>query len=112
MVYEETVRIQDYVLGFVPGDIHEYAFIRIGAPFYRLQQEATKMRLSVRRTDIDKFEDYFLDEQAYPITGFASFSMGERQKLLLNIIQAVPSNEAQLVIDSVTKVRRCRLTSG
>ena len=38
IVYEETVRIQHYVLGVVPGDIHEHAFVRIGAPLYRLQQ--------------------------------------------------------------------------
>jgi ankyrin repeat protein len=105
VVYEETVRIQEYVLGVVPGDIHEYAFVRVGAPLYRLQQEATKMRLSMRRTDIDRFEDYFIDENAYPNIGFQKFSMGEGQKLILNIIQAVPSNEAQLVIDSVTKGR-------
>lgn len=105
VVYEETVRIQEYILGVVPGDIREYAFIRIGAPLYRLQQEATKMRLSMRRTDIDRFEDYFIDESSYPKTGFHKFSMGEGQKLVLNIIQAVPSNEAQLVIDSVTKGR-------
>jgi hypothetical protein len=41
----------------------------------------------MRRTDIDRFEDYFIDEATYPDIGFAKFSMGERQKLILNIVQ-------------------------
>ncbi|GHP07043.1 Anoctamin-8 [Pycnococcus provasolii] len=71
--------------------------MRIGSPLYRLQQEAMRMRLQCRRIDFERFEDFYIDENFYPNLGFEDFSRGEKQKLLLNVIQAVPTNEAALL---------------
>mmetsp|Transcript_19877 Transcript_19877/g.64680 ORF Transcript_19877/g.64680 Transcript_19877/m.64680 type:complete len:1695 (-) Transcript_19877:99-5183(-) len=96
IVFEETVLIQSKHLGLIPGDVQQFCLMRVGAPLYRLQQEAMKMRLQIRRHDIEKFEDFYIDEGSYPSTGFKDLSLAERQTLVLNIIQASPSNESLL----------------
>ena len=97
IVIEENVFIQEKVVGLFNGDLRQYTLMRIGAPLHRLQQEAMRMRLQVRRVDFERFEDFYIDEAFYPNLGFEEFSRGEKQKLLLNVIQAVPTNEATLL---------------
>jgi hypothetical protein len=31
--------VQEYILGFVRGDVHQYTLFRVGCPLYRMQQE-------------------------------------------------------------------------
>lgn len=38
VVLEEQVRVQEYVLGAIKADIHQYTLFRVGVPLYRLQQ--------------------------------------------------------------------------
>eukprot|EP00240_Pyramimonas_obovata_P000249 CAMPEP_0118927864 /NCGR_PEP_ID=MMETSP1169-20130426/5244_1 /TAXON_ID=36882 /ORGANISM="Pyramimonas obovata, Strain CCMP722" /LENGTH=1671 /DNA_ID=CAMNT_0006869721 /DNA_START=246 /DNA_END=5258 /DNA_ORIENTATION=- len=96
VVLEEQVRSQESFLG-VKTDIHQYTLFRVGAPLYRIQQEAVKMRTQSMRTDIEKREDFYLDHNNYPNTGFQPFSLGEEQKIVLNIIQSAPMNESLFI---------------
>ncbi|KAK3274842.1 hypothetical protein CYMTET_16981 [Cymbomonas tetramitiformis] len=96
VVLEEQVRVQEHILGMLKGDIRQFSLLRIGVPLYRLQQEAMKMRIQMMRTDFGKREDFYIDEENYPHNGFQSFTLGERQKVLLNIVQSTPTNESLL----------------
>ena len=88
VVLEETVRIQRYTAGIVKGDLDQYAVIRIGCPLYRIQQEAEKMRHITKRNDFNKYEEFHINQDFYPDTGFTELSRGERIKMCLNIITA------------------------
>mmetsp|Transcript_8387 Transcript_8387/g.15900 ORF Transcript_8387/g.15900 Transcript_8387/m.15900 type:complete len:1684 (-) Transcript_8387:1295-6346(-) len=99
VVLEEQVRVQEYVLGAIKADIHQYTLFRVGVPLYRLQQEAMKLRLQKKRPDLGRREDFYIDEANYPDTGFLELTLGEKQRVLLNIIQSTPVNES-LFVDS------------
>jgi hypothetical protein len=42
------VRVQEYILGFVRGDVHQYTLFRVGGPLYRMQQEVCHRERSQR----------------------------------------------------------------
>ena len=69
--------MQEYVLGFVRGDVHQYTLFRVGCPLYRLQQEAMKLRIQKKRPDLGRREDFYIDETNYPDTGFLPMTLGE-----------------------------------
>jgi hypothetical protein len=94
VVLEEQVRVQEYVFGFIKADIHQYILFRVGAPLYRLQQEAMKLRLQKKQPDMGRREDFYIDEVNYPDNGFLPLTLGEVQRVLLNIIQSNPVNES------------------
>jgi hypothetical protein len=60
-----------------------------------------KLRLQKKRPDLGRREDFYIDEANYPDTGFLPMTLGERQRVLLNIIQSNPVNES-LMVDSST----------
>lgn len=92
ILLDEQVYKQEYVGGLVKGNIKQYTVVRIGAPLFRLQQQAMKIRHPCKRSDVDMVEDFFIDEFSYPMTGFHDFSQAEKVKLVLSIIQGVPNS--------------------
>jgi hypothetical protein len=60
-VMEEQVRVQEYILGFVRGDVHQYTLFRVGCPLYRLPQEARKLLIHTTRPDLGRREDFYID---------------------------------------------------
>ena len=92
VLLDELVYKQAYVGGLVKGNVRQYTVVRVGAPLYRLQQQAMKIRHPCKRTDVNMVEDFFLDDQSYPKTGFHEFTQAEKVKLILSIIQGVPNS--------------------
>lgn len=93
---EEKVLLQDRVLG-LPSGVRQVLVWRIGAPLYRLQLEAAKMRLRVRRRHLDTSagepEEFFIDPSVFPESAFEPFTRAERQRILLHVLEGPP--EAQ-----------------
>ena len=83
----ESVKIQTYFLRFFKGAMDDYLVVRVGAPLYRLQQEAERLRHQTKRSDSDRTEEYYLNHDFYPETGFDEFTTSEKFKMCLNIIQ-------------------------
>ena len=86
-VQVETVLAQEKALGLIATGVRHYLLVRVGAPVYRLQLEAERMRFRAKRTGADAAE-FFVDHATFPDTGFQPFTRGERQQILLNIIEA------------------------
>ena len=86
ILLDELMYKQEYVGGLVKGNVKQYTVVRIGAPLYRLQQQAMKIRHPCKRTDVNMVEDFFVDEMTYPKTGFHEFTQAEKVKLILSII--------------------------
>ena len=61
--------------------------LRIGAPAYRLQLEASRMRLRFKAKHHGMLE-YFVNQETFPDSSFEPFTRGDRQMLLLNIIES------------------------
>lgn len=97
-VLEEKVLVQRRAFGIIKTDVEQYTMMRVGAPLYRLQQEAQKMRLRLYHKDLDRVEDFYVDEVNYPDVGFEEFSKSERQSAILSIIQSKTSSEAGMVV--------------
>eukprot|EP00899_Mesostigma_viride_P006767 jgi/Mesvir1/16091/Mv08385-RA.1 len=74
--------------------LDQYSLLRVGAPLFRLQQEAMKMRLQVRRMDLDRFEDYHLDHSNFPDRSFVPLSLPERQQIMLHLVQSQDHDDA------------------
>ena len=83
----ESVKIQTYFFGVFKGAMDDYSVVRVGAPLYRLQQEAERLRHQTKRSDSDRTEEYFINHDFYPETGFDEFTTSEKFKMCLNIIQ-------------------------
>ena len=97
-VLDEKVLVQRRAFGIIKTDVEQYTMVRVGAPLYRLQQEAQKMRLRLYHHDLDRIEDFYVDEHNYPDTGFDMFSKSERQAGILSIIQSKTQTEAGSVV--------------
>ncbi|QDZ17832.1 anoctamin [Chloropicon primus] len=93
ILLEELVYKQEYVGGLVKGNVKQFTVVRVGAPLYRLQQQAMKIRHPCKRTDVNMVEDFFVDDLSYPKTGFHDFTQAEKVKLILSIIQGVPNSQ-------------------
>jgi len=74
--------------------IRQFTLVRVGAPTYRVQLEATRMRLQTRTTT-GEMSEFFVDQATFPETGFTPFLRGERQQVIMNIIEA-PDAESPL----------------
>lgn len=86
-VHLETVFIQERALGVFPMGVRQLLMVRVGAPLFRIQLEAERMRLRIKRSGANATE-FFVDHHMFPDTGFEAFSRGERQQVLMNIIEA------------------------
>jgi hypothetical protein len=70
--------------------------------------QAMKLRLQKKRPDLGRREDFYIDETNYPDTGFLPMTLGERQRVLLNIIQSNPVNESLMVDSSNSSGRKAK----
>lgn len=90
VVMSERVLLQERVAGVRVG-VRQHHVIRVGAPLYRLQLEAMRMRLRVKRRHLDgsagESEEFFIDQATYPETAFEPYSRAERQKILMHVIE-------------------------
>lgn len=118
-VQDERVLIQEKVMGIRVG-INQYHVIRVGSPLYRLQLEAMKMRMRIKRRHIDgaggESEEYFVEQVTYPGTSFEPFSRAERQRILFHIIEGeddtsgVPEVRASKAAESERKTMEASST--
>eukprot|EP00951_Prasinocladus_malaysianus_P025444 scaffold223201_cov37-Prasinocladus_malaysianus.AAC.1 len=97
-VLEEKVLVQRRAFGVIKTDVEQYALMRVGAPLYRLQLEAQKMRLKLHHLDLDRVEDFYVNPSTYPDTGFEPFSKSERQSVILSILQSKTAADTGLVV--------------
>ncbi|CAG9463280.1 unnamed protein product [Pedinophyceae sp. YPF-701] len=88
VVHKEKVHMKGNGLS---GRVQQYELVRIGVPLYRLQLEAARMRQRQMRVESGAEEDFFIDHATYPETGFAPFTRGQRQRIILNMIEATPA---------------------
>lgn len=93
-VMTEEVRIKRGMMKNSP--VSQYLLMRVGCPLYRLQQEAVKMRLQCKSFALDKYEDFYIDENNYPRSAFVALTRPEQLSCLLNIIQSGKVEDAEL----------------